>query len=69
MAMRLAQMKNRMFFILVLAVFILFALVFDYASQIDNMHRSLRKLAREIAIINYKLEEKRWDKEEQEREV
>jgi len=55
-AVRLAQMKIRIVFILLVTVFILFALVFDYASRMDSMQRNIVKLAREIAIINYKLE-------------
>jgi hypothetical protein len=39
-AMRLAQMESRIFFILVLAVFILFALVFNLVSRMDTMQRN-----------------------------
>lgn len=56
--MRLAQMENRMFFILVLAVFILFALVFNLSSRIDKVQRTLAKLVQEMAIRNYKIESK-----------
>ena len=65
-AMLVVQMKNRMFFILIIAVCVLFTLVFSIASRMDNIQRNLTKLAREIAIVNYKLEnsDKRTDKEE-----
>ncbi|MFP4041083.1 MAG: DUF2304 domain-containing protein, partial [Desulfosudaceae bacterium] len=61
-AMGLVQMQNRMFFILIIAVFILFALVFNQATQLDNMDRNIRRLVREVALLNYKLENK--DKDE-----
>jgi hypothetical protein len=57
-AMRMAQMKNRMFFILVLAVFILFALLSNLASRMDNIQRSIRKMAREIARIDFAMQSK-----------
>lgn len=64
-AMRLAQMESRIFFILVLAVFILFALVFNLVSRIDTMQRNMSKLVQEIALINSKIEEtSKKDKEE-----
>lgn len=65
-AMRLAQMKNRMYFILILAVFILFALLSNLASRMDNMQRNITKMAREIAKINYTIrsKDKSDDKEE-----
>ena len=56
-AMRLAQMESRIFFILVMAVFILFALVFDLVSRMDTMQRNMSKLVQEIALINSKIEE------------
>ncbi len=54
--MLLAQMQNRMFFISLLAVFTLFALVFNINAKIENTQRMISKLAQEIAIINYKIE-------------
>jgi hypothetical protein len=56
-AMRLAQMESRIFFVLVLAVFILFALVFNLVSRMDTMQRDMSKLVQEIALINSKIEE------------
>ena len=55
-AMRLAQMQNRMFFILVVAVFILFALVFNLTSRLDKMERNIAELVQQLAMVNYKLE-------------
>jgi len=60
-AMKLVKMNNRMIFILIIAVFILYAIVFNQASHIDNMNRNIRKLVREIAILNYQLLEKNKD--------
>ena len=57
-AMRLAQMESRMFFILIVSVFILFALLFNMNSKFDKAQRSLSKLAQEMAILNYKIESK-----------
>ena len=56
MAMRFAQMENRMFFILVSAVFILFALVFNLNTRMDRMQRNISQLVQELSILNYRLE-------------
>ena len=55
-AMRLAQMENRMFFILLLAVFILFAIVFNLSSRLEKMQKNFAKIVRETSLINYKIE-------------
>ena len=60
-------MRNRMIFVLIIAVFILFALVFNQATQIDNMNRNIRRLVREIALLNYKLDFKK-DREDDKNE-
>jgi len=57
-AMELTQLRNRTFFAIIIAVFILYALIFNQAFQMDSMSRDLRKLVREIALLKYKLEEK-----------
>ena len=56
MAMRIAQMESRMFFILLLAVFILFAIVFNITSRLEHMQRDLAKLVRETSLINLRIE-------------
>ncbi len=56
MAMRFAQMENRMFFILVSAVFILFALVFNLNARMDKMQRDIARLVQELSILNYKID-------------
>ncbi len=63
-AMELVKMNNRMFFVIIVAVFILFAIVFNQVSLIDNMNRNIRKLVREIAILRFKLEEKKQNESE-----
>ncbi len=50
--MRIAQMEDRMFFILITAVFILFALVFNLSSRIDHLQRNISRLIQEIAVLN-----------------
>jgi len=60
-AMHLAQMKNRMLFILVMAVFILFAILFNMSSKLDKMQRTSARLIQEIAILRYKMEDREQD--------
>lgn len=57
--MHLAQMQNRMFFILLTAVFILFSLVFNMNYRMEKMQRTISRLAQELAITNYKLEKEK----------
>ena len=54
--MRVAQMQNRMFFLLVIAVFILYALVFNLTSRLDNMRRDLSKAIQALSLLGYKKE-------------
>ena len=54
--MHLAQMENRMFFIPLMAAFILFILVFNISSRMDNMQRTISKLVQEIALLKYQIE-------------
>lgn len=58
-AIRLAQMQSRMFFVLTISVFILFAVVFNLSSRLDRMQRDMSKIIQEIAMINYKIEDRR----------
>jgi hypothetical protein len=60
-AMRVAQMENRMFFILILSIFILFALSFGLSSRLEKMQRDLAKVIQELAMLNYKLENRNKD--------
>jgi hypothetical protein len=55
-AMQIVQMKNRFIFIMFIAILILLALLFNLTNRIDFLQRNLIKLAREIAVINYKVE-------------
>lgn len=63
--MRFAMMENRMFFILIIAVFVLFALVFDLVSRIEKSERNIAKLVQEIALLRFRLEEAHKDGEEE----
>lgn len=56
--MKFAMMENRMFFILILSVFVLFAIVFNTVSKVERNERNTAKIVQEIALIRYQLEEK-----------
>jgi hypothetical protein len=49
-------MGNRLFFLLTIAVLVLFALVFHLTSRVDRMHRDVGLTIRELAIANYRIE-------------
>lgn len=53
---RLAQMELRIFFVLLIAVFVLFALVFNLSTKLDQMQRNWEKLVQELALTNYKID-------------
>jgi hypothetical protein len=51
-----AGMENRLFFVLIIAVMALGALVFNLTSRIDRMHRDVGLVLRELAIANYRID-------------
>jgi len=51
--MELAQMKHRLFFVLLIASFVLFSLVFMLNSKVENMQRSNMRILQEIAVLRY----------------
>lgn len=53
--MRLAQMENREFFIVLTAVFVLFALIFELNSKYEKVLKDNAKIIQEITILNYLL--------------
>ena len=55
--MRLTQMQNRMFFILIAAVFMLFALVFNLSSKLEKMQRTSSRLIQEMALLRYTIDQ------------
>ena len=55
---RFAQMEVRIFFVLVVAVFMLFALVFNISSRLDKTERNIGKLVQELALLNQSLANK-----------
>jgi small membrane protein len=60
--MHIAQMEDRMLFILIMAVFILFALLFKLGARMDKMQRTSARLVQEISILTHKTESKNDDK-------
>ena len=56
--MQLAQMKNRMFFILLVAVMVLFMLIFNLSSKMDRMQRTSAKLIQELSLLKNHIEKK-----------
>ncbi len=47
----LAQMENRMFFITVIGLFVLFTRVFGQETQIERLHREVAHLVQELALM------------------
>lgn len=56
--MHMAQMYDRMFFVLVLAVFILFALVFELSTKLDKMQRDMGRIVQEISLERFNHDKK-----------
>lgn len=46
-------MKHRLFFVLLIASFVLFSLVFMLNSKVENMQRSNMRILQEIAVLRY----------------
>ncbi len=55
-AVKFAQMESRIMFVLLVAVFVLFAFMFSVSTRLDRMQRNIEKLVQEIALINFKVE-------------
>lgn len=55
--MRFVNMGNRMFFLNVTAILILFAIIFYLTTVISRMNRKLVNMVREIALLRFKLEQ------------
>ena len=54
---RLAMMKNYLFFTSFIAIFILFALVFELSSRLERTQRNLARIVQELAIMKYQVED------------
>ena len=52
---RLAMMKNYLFFTWIIAIFILFALVFELSSRLERTQRNLARVVQELAIVKYQV--------------
>lgn len=55
-AMKFAQMESRILFVLLLAVFLLFAFMFSVNTRLDRMQRNFEKLIQEVALINFRID-------------
>ncbi len=55
-AARFARMESRIIFVLLFAVFVLFAFMFSVTTRLDRMQRTIEKLVQEIALINFGIE-------------
>jgi hypothetical protein len=53
-AARLAQMESRIIFVLLFAVFVLFAFMFNVTTRLEKMQRNVEKLSQEIALVNFR---------------
>jgi hypothetical protein len=54
--LELAQMENRMFFITVLALLVLFTLVFSQASQIERLKQDVAHMVQELALTRARID-------------
>jgi len=57
--MRLVAMGDRLVFLFVASIIIVYIVVFYISSRISETDRKVSKLVQEIAILNYKMEEER----------
>ena len=53
--MEAAEMENRLFFLLVIAVLVLSALVFNLTSRVDRLSRDVGLTVRELAIATHRI--------------
>lgn len=53
-ATKFAQMESRIIFVLLFAVFVLFAFMFSVTTRLDRMQRNIEKLTQEIALTNFR---------------
>ena len=56
--MHATMMTNRMYFLFVISILILYALLFQKDSQITFLSRRIDRLTQEIGILNYRLDNK-----------
>lgn len=57
LVMKIAQMKNRILFILLFGVFVLFAFIFHIDSRLDKIRQEIAKLTRASAILDFEVQE------------
>jgi hypothetical protein len=58
---RIIHLEERILFVLLSAIFILLALIFNLNTRLDRMERNWAKTIQEMSLLTYRLEEK--DKE------
>jgi hypothetical protein len=56
-----AGMENRLFFVLIIAVMALTAIVFNLTSRMDRLNRDIGLVIRELAIANYRVDKMKPD--------
>ena len=61
--MKMINMGNRMFFLTSGSILILYLIIFYISSNLSKMNRHISKLTQEIALLNYKLDEKQKNDE------
>lgn len=59
---RFSQMEERILFVLLAAVFVLLAFVFNLSTKYDRMQRNWAKTVQELALLTYRIDKK--EKEE-----
>ena len=57
--MYIAQMKDRMLFLFVISIFILYAIVFNINSRQDKISRDISKAMQEISLVRHEIEKDR----------
>ncbi len=60
---RFFRMKERMIFILLTAVFVLLALIFNLNAKHERLQRDLAKTIQELALIKYRLDKEKKGQE------
>lgn len=47
------QMRNRMFFLFIVAILILFAMLFQQSTRVEDLKRQISRVAQEIALLRF----------------
>jgi hypothetical protein len=60
---RLVHLEERLLFVLLSAIFILLAMIFNLNTRFDRMERNWAKTIQELALLTYRLEQKDKERE------